>query len=46
MRDEVRIERIIFHKRYRKGISRIAKDFIIALLQVAPEKTLTARDAL
>jgi calcium/calmodulin-dependent protein kinase I len=46
MRNEVRSERVIFDKRYRKGISRIAKDFIIALLQVAPEKTLTARDAL
>jgi calcium/calmodulin-dependent protein kinase I len=44
--DECRSGKIIFHERYWKDVSKDAKAFILALLQVDPRKRATSKDAL
>ena len=39
-------ERIIFHERYWKGVSKDAKEFILELLQADPSKRPTSKEAL
>jgi calcium/calmodulin-dependent protein kinase I len=44
--DEMRQNKVTFHERYWKDVSRDAKDFILQLLQVDPAKRPTSSEAL
>ncbi|GAB7354700.1 hypothetical protein MBLNU459_g5119t1 [Dothideomycetes sp. NU459] len=44
--EETKHGRIIFHERYWKDVSKEAKDFIMTLLQPAPEKRASSAEAL
>lgn len=44
--DECRSGKIIFHERYWKDVSKDAKAFILALLQVDPKRRATSKEAL